>query len=156
MTDPAHIHNWLRLDDQITTSGQPGEEELAEIKALGVDHVINLALHEHEKSLPDERGTLESLDMEYIHIPVAFDAPTESDFTQFCDAMQSLEGQKVHVHCIVNARVSAFLYRYRTEYQGMDAESARSDMEKIWNPADWGERGQPWVDFLASARSAAD
>ena len=153
MIDPAHIHNWLRLDEQITTSGQPSEEELAEIKSLGVSHVINLALHEHEKSLPDERGTLESLDMEYIHIPVKFDAPTESDFAQFCDAMQRLEGHKVHVHCIVNARVSVFLYRYRTERLGMDTEQARADMEKIWNPLDWGERGQSWVEFLASEKS---
>ena len=148
MTDPVHIHNWLRLDDLITTSGQPSEAEFAEIKALGVEHVINLALEDHEKSLADERGLLESMDVEYIHIPVVFDTPTENDFTRFCDAMEKLDGKKVHVHCIVNARVSAFFYRYRRDRLGWDEGEAKADMRKIWNPADWKEVGKPWVKFL--------
>ena len=148
MTDPVHIHNWLRLDDLITTSGQPSEAEFAEIKALGVEHVINLALEDHEKSLADERGLLESMDVEYIHIPVVFDTPTENDFTRFCDAMEKLDGKKVHVHCIVNARVSAFFYRYRRDRLGWDEGEAKADMWKIWNPADWKEVGKPWVKFL--------
>lgn len=148
MTDPTHIHNWLRLDDLITTSGQPSEDELAEIKALGVEHVINLALEDHEKSLADERGVLESMDVEYIHIPVVFDSPTEKDFAHFCDAMEKLDGKKVHVHCIVNARVSAFFYRYRRDRLGWDEDKARADMRKIWNPADWNEVGKPWIKFL--------
>ncbi|GAB5489100.1 MAG: hypothetical protein Pars2KO_26700 [Parasphingorhabdus sp.] len=150
MSDPVQIHNWLRLDDRITTSGQPSEEELAEIKALGIEHVINLALEDHEKSLTDERGALESLGVEYIHIPVVFSAPTEQDFQQFCDTMDRLDGKKVHVHCIVNARVSAFFYRYRTERLGLNEEKARADMNKIWDPADWKEVGKPWVKFLES------
>jgi protein tyrosine phosphatase (PTP) superfamily phosphohydrolase (DUF442 family) len=57
MADPKTIYNWRRLDDRITTSGQPTESELAEIHALGVGHVINLGLHTHEKALPDEAGS---------------------------------------------------------------------------------------------------
>lgn len=148
MNDPVHIHNWLRLDDLTTTSGQPSENELAEIKALGVAHVINLALEDHEKSLADERGALESMDVEYIHIPVVFDSPTENDFARFCDTMEKLDGKKVHVHCIVNARVSAFFYRYRRDRLGWDEDRARTDMRKIWNPADWKDVGEPWVKFL--------
>jgi len=148
LSDPEHIHNWLRLDDRITTSGQPSEKELAEIKALGVDHIINLALHDHEKSLSDERGSLEAIDVEYVHIPVVFNAPTESDFEQFCSEMDRLDGKKVHVHCIVNARVSAFFYRYRRDRLGWNEETARTDMNKIWEPADWKELGEPWVKFL--------
>jgi len=54
MADPETIYNWRRLDDRITTSGQPTESQLAEIHALGVRHVINLGLHSHEKALPVE------------------------------------------------------------------------------------------------------
>jgi protein tyrosine phosphatase (PTP) superfamily phosphohydrolase (DUF442 family) len=59
MADPEDIYNWRQLDDRITTSGQPTEPQLADIKALGVRHVVNLALHTHEKALPDEPGSLE-------------------------------------------------------------------------------------------------
>lgn len=149
MSDPVQIHNWLRLENKLTTSGQPSETELGQIKELGVSHVINLALHDHEKSLPDERSVVEELGMEYIHIPVIFDSPTEADFDQFCDEMDRLKNQSVHVHCIVNARVSAFLYRYRRDRLGWDEQDAKEDMEKIWNPKDWKEPGEPWVRFIS-------
>ena len=61
MADPEGIYNWRRLDDRITTSGQPTEEQLAEICALGVRHVVNLALHTHEKALPDEAASVSRL-----------------------------------------------------------------------------------------------
>ena len=50
MADPETIYNWRRLDDRITTSGQPTEPQLADIHALGVRHIINLGLHSHEKA----------------------------------------------------------------------------------------------------------
>ena len=43
MADPESIYNWRRLDDRITTSGQPTEPQLADIHALGVRHIINPA-----------------------------------------------------------------------------------------------------------------
>jgi hypothetical protein len=36
MVDPESIYHWHRLDDRITTSGQPSETQLADIAALGV------------------------------------------------------------------------------------------------------------------------
>jgi protein tyrosine phosphatase (PTP) superfamily phosphohydrolase (DUF442 family) len=147
--DPAHIANWLRLDARITTSGQPSEEQLAELQDLGVRHVINLALHSHEKALADERRSVESLGMRYIHIPVDFGDPTASNFEDFCAALNDCGNDPVHVHCIVNARVSAFFYRYRRDVLGWRDAEARMDMAKIWDPADWAESGRPWLAFLS-------
>ena len=58
MADPEGIYHWRRLDDRITTSGQPTEGQLAEIRDLGVRHIVNLALHTHEKALPDETASV--------------------------------------------------------------------------------------------------
>jgi hypothetical protein len=88
MADPETIYNWRRLDDRITTSGQPTEPQLADIHALGVRHIINLGLHSHEKALPDEAASVSRLGMTYIHIPVDFQKPTDGDFDQFCSAME--------------------------------------------------------------------
>ena len=87
MADPETSHNWRRLDDRITTSGQPTEQQLANIQALGVRHIINLGLHTHEKALPDEAASVGGLGMTYIHIPVNFQNPTDEDFAEFlcCD-----------------------------------------------------------------------
>jgi uncharacterized protein (TIGR01244 family) len=134
MADPEAIYHWRRLDDRITTSGQPTEAQLAEIRALGVQHIVNLGLHTHEKALPDEAASVARLGMTYIHIPVDFQDPTEQDFEQFCAVMEQLKGGPVHVHCIANARVSAFFYRYRRDVLGMDETQARTEMEAVWQP----------------------
>jgi uncharacterized protein (TIGR01244 family) len=134
MADPETIHNWRRLDDRITTSGQPTEQQLADIQALGVRHIINLALHTHEKALPDEAASVDRLGMTYIHIPVNFQNPTDEDFAKFCSAMEQLEEIPVHVHCIANYRVSAFFYRYRRDVLGMNEAEARAEMEQVWHP----------------------
>jgi protein tyrosine phosphatase (PTP) superfamily phosphohydrolase (DUF442 family) len=136
MADPETIYNWRRLDDWITTSGQPSESQLADIQGLGVRHVVNLGLHTHEKALPDEAASVSRLGMTYIHIPVDFQKPTDRDFDQFCSVMEQLKEVPVHVHCIANYRVSAFFYRYRRDVLGMDEAQARADMEQIWHPKD--------------------
>ncbi len=138
MCDPESIHHWRRLDDRITTSGQPTEAELTLIAALGVRYVINLGLHSHEKALPDEVATVAALGMTYIHIPVDFQNPTEGDFAAFCAALEQTGDARTHVHCIANYRVSAFFYRYRVNVIGMDPAVAREDLEAIWRPdAQW-------------------
>ena len=134
MADPEAIYNWRRLDDRITTSGQPTEQQLADIHALGVHYIVNLGLHTHEKALPDEAASVSRLDMTYIHIPVDFQNPTDDDFDQFCAVMEQLKEVPVHVHCIANYRVSAFFYRYRRDLLGMGEARARADMEQIWHP----------------------
>ena len=76
MPGPEAIYHWRRLDDQITTSGQPTERQLKDLHALGIRHIVNLGLHSHEKALPDEAATVSRLGMTYIHIPVDFQNPT--------------------------------------------------------------------------------
>jgi protein tyrosine phosphatase (PTP) superfamily phosphohydrolase (DUF442 family) len=149
MSDPSGIFNWRRLDDRVTTSGQPTEAQLATIKALGVTHIVNLGLHTHEKALVDEAAAVAELGMSYIHIPVDFDKPTEADFDRFCAVMTDMKDDKVHVHCIVNARVSAFFYRYRRDILGMDEATARAAMETVWRP------GGAWANFIGDAAGVA-
>jgi protein tyrosine phosphatase (PTP) superfamily phosphohydrolase (DUF442 family) len=139
---PESITNWHRLDSRITTSGQPNEHQLAILQALGVRHVINLALHTHEQALADEAASVAALGPQYTHIPVDFQNPTEQDFTRFCAAFAATEPDKVHVHCIMNYRVSAFLYRYRRAILGLTDAQARPDLEKLWQPQG------VWAEFI--------
>jgi protein tyrosine phosphatase (PTP) superfamily phosphohydrolase (DUF442 family) len=134
MADPA-ILNWRRLGPALTSSGQPSEAQLAEIAALGVSEIINLGPHAHVQALPDEGASVAALGMRYTYIPVDFAAPTESDYAAFAAAIAAAQaaGRTVHVHCIVNARVSAFFYRYRRDAIGEAA--ARAELESVWQPA---------------------
>jgi protein tyrosine phosphatase (PTP) superfamily phosphohydrolase (DUF442 family) len=143
MGDPTDTYNWRRLDERLTTSGQPSEDQLKAIAALGVECVVNLGLHTHAKALADERASVAALGMDYVHQPVEFSAPTAADLGRFCDLMDALRGRTIHVHCIANYRVSAFLYRYRIDRLGWDRAKARADLDAIWTP------DGPWAAIVA-------
>jgi len=134
MGDPEDIYNWRRLEERLTSSGQPTEAQLQAIAALGVECVVSRGLHSHAKALADERASVEALGMDYVHQPVEFSAPTPADLEAFCDLMDRMRGRTVHVHCIANWRVSAFLYRYRVDRLGWDRDRARTDLDAIWTP----------------------
>lgn len=147
MTDPVAIANWRRLDARITTSGQPDEAQLAAIAVLGVRHVVNLALHTHPQALPDEAASVAALGMTYTHIPVDFAAPTDAGYRRFVAAMAAAGAAPVHVHCIVNARVTAFVDRWQRETGG-DAAAARAMLASVWQP------GGVWAAFIGDDAAA--
>jgi uncharacterized protein (TIGR01244 family) len=130
--DPGDIRAWQRLGAELTTSGKLDANDPARLAALGVRHVINLALDDHPEALADEAALLAASDIAYTHIPVPFAAPAEEHFAAFCAALDAVEGA-VHVHCIMNWRVSAFFYRYHLA-SGMAEAEARALMEQQWSP----------------------
>lgn len=147
MNDPilAGIKNYRAVDESLATSGQPSEAQLRAIAEAGFTTVINLALHDDPRySLPNEAGTVQSLDMAYVHIPVQFAAPTQADLDAFFAAMEAHHGQKVWVHCAANMRVSAFLGLYRVIRQGWECERAFAFMNDLWQP------NEVWSSFIAS------
>lgn len=153
MMDPAQvndIYNYLRIDDKLATSGQPSVDELAAVARDGVEVVINLALHDDPRySLPDEAGTVRSLGMTYVHIPVQFDAPREEDLHAFFAAMEKHQGRKLLVHCAANKRVTAFLGLYRVIRQNWDIERAFAPMSEVWEP------NEAWAPFISAMLAKA-
>jgi protein tyrosine phosphatase (PTP) superfamily phosphohydrolase (DUF442 family) len=147
--DPETIFAWRRIGPRLTSSGQPSEAELADIHDLGVSHVVNLGLHSHERALPDEAGSVAALSMRYIHLPVDFTEPREADYARFRETMQKLAGETVHVHCIANLRVSAFLYRYRRDELGVPDAAALADLEALWRP------GGAWARLVGHGEDEA-
>ncbi len=143
------IFNFRRFDKLLTTSGQPSEEQLGLLRGDGVETIINLGLHSHERALPDEAASCDALEIQYIHIPVAFDAPTDEDFERFSAAMDRNMGKRVHVHCIVNARVTAFMYRRAANSASPQEEKARKIMDSVWRP------GGVWARFIGSGERVA-
>lgn len=131
-TDPADIRKFVRLSAGLTTSGrlQPGDP--ARLAAMGAARVINLALPGHPEALPDAEGEMAAAGLAYTHIPVPFDAPTLEHYRQLVAALEA-DDTPVHVHCIMNWRVSAFLCRYHRE-TGMADAAARALMQLVWDP----------------------
>jgi protein tyrosine phosphatase (PTP) superfamily phosphohydrolase (DUF442 family) len=142
------IYNFIQINPDLATSGQPTETEFAEIAAAGYQDVINLALTTSSGALPDEAGTVKALGMNYHHIPVVFDAPKVADFEQFCSTMDSLNGKKVFVHCQANWRVSMFVALFGEKHWGWTREKADEHFLQMW------ELNEVWEKLIQEIRSS--
>lgn len=137
------IYNFLPLSDRVATAGQPTKAQYPAIAAAGYRVVINLALSDSSTAIVAEAEIATDLGIEYLHIPVSWDAPTLADFQQFVSVMDRHRDLQIFVHCAANKRVSAFMYLYR-QLQGIDRAITRQDLAKIWTPNDI------WQDFITA------
>jgi protein tyrosine phosphatase (PTP) superfamily phosphohydrolase (DUF442 family) len=145
----VNIYNYLRIGDRLSTSGQPRAEDFQAIAADGFRTVINLALPTSEHALPNEGALVTGLGMNYIHIPVVWEAPRVDQFRMFMHLMQQHETEQTWVHCIANMRVSCFLYLYHAGCKGMAEAEARALMNRIWDP----DRFPQWKQFITDVRA---
>lgn len=125
-------YKYFQITDNVGTSGQPAVEQFSDMSAAGYEAVINLAMHDSEHAIPEEGNIVAGLGMTYIHLPVPFDHPTLEHLKKFIGIMSALEGKKVWVHCVVNKRVSAFMYHYLTKMKNFDEERATSPILREW------------------------
>lgn len=111
----------VQVGDDLYIAGQPTEQGLRDMAAVGVTTVVNLRTDQEMDNrdvVPfDEAALLESLGIRYVHIPSGGPdtAYAPEMVAQFDDALKSAEG-RVLLHCTVAWRAShlytAWLYRY--------------------------------------------
>jgi len=139
------IYNFVPITDNMATAGQPTEAQFVEIQAAGYQVIINLALPSSTNAIAHEQAIVESMGLEYIHIPVIWEHPTLADLDRFFQTLKENTNQKVFVHCAMNMRVSAFTYLYRVTQQHVDPKIAKVEMDKIWTP------NETWQKFIEKA-----
>ena len=137
------IRNFIQVSDRIASSGQPEDHQFQDISNAGYAAVINLAMPDSDHAIPEEGNIVTSLNMMYIHIPVPFDAPDVYHLRDFIRVMDALSPYTVWVHCVVNYRVSAFLYQYYRLVHGAQPQEAKKIMLASWEP------NEIWQGFMA-------
>src|ERR687893_250137 len=80
--DTSSIRNFLRVNDQFCTGGQPRLEHLEKLKAEGVKAIINLR-QPGEHRAAEEEAKAKELGLRYFNIPFAFGNPNEEQVTAF-------------------------------------------------------------------------
>lgn len=142
------IFNAVRINDRLTTAGQPTGEQLRAAAAEGFTAVINLVPAGSMNGLPDEAGLVAALGMAYVHIPVDWSNPTGADFDAFVAVMDRLAGQKLLIHCAANYRVTAFYGLYAQKRLGWTREQAEALRARVW------EGDYPvWETFIDRVRT---
>ena len=142
------IFNYVKVNDQISTAGQPTEDQLRDAAAEGFTTIINLAPVNPPYTPADEAGLARELGLTYIYIPVAWNNPTDADFAAFEQAMSATAGRRTLIHCAANFRVTAFYTLYAHKHLGWNAAQAEALRDRIWTGSDY----PVWEAFVARKR----
>ena len=129
-----NILNYIKINELISTAGQPTVEQFKTIQENDFDVVINLALCDSSNAIENEDKIVSELGMTYIHIPVDFENPNLSDVKQFLNILQALGSNKVLVHCAMNYRVTAFMYVYHKYILKTPFDNIDLSMFEQWGP----------------------
>ena len=142
-------YNFRRIDDRVTTSGLVSVDQLGDLGREGYGAVVNLLPDSYEHAVADEGRIVQEQGLDYVYIPVDFDAPTPRTSTRSSRRWSARSEQRVHVHSAANWRVSAFysLYALRT---GRCSEAEADQLVRdVWDPADF----PAWTTFMAEERA---
>ncbi len=131
-----NIRGFIKLSESFYCAGQPTQEELADVQRAGVNLVVNLAMLDSDYALPDERAVVESLHMDFVHIPVPFAAPTVAHFVQFEAELLARPERHVLVHCALNWRASSFAALFAERHLGWSRQQADELRAALWSPND--------------------
>jgi uncharacterized protein (TIGR01244 family) len=129
---PAGIRNFLKINTEFCSGGQPTAAHLAELKAQGITTVINLrTVGEAGFDAPAEEADVKRLGMKYFHIPVAGQAPKDEQADEFLRITDDARNRPVFIHCASANRVGAFFMIRRVLRDGMTFEAAKAEATKI-------------------------
>jgi protein tyrosine phosphatase (PTP) superfamily phosphohydrolase (DUF442 family) len=140
--------NRVEISPLLTTSGQPSEKMLQSLRLFGYEAVIFLVPSGIEGNVENEAAILKQQGIEFVHIPIKFDEPTEAHYTAFAAAMARLAKKKVLVHCEVNLRASSMVFLYRTIALKAEPSNTYESVSRVWVPRyAW----KPYIEKMLAA-----
>ena len=128
--DTSSIRNFLRVNDQFCTGGQPRLEHLEKLKAEGVKAIINLR-QPSEHRAAEEEAKAKELGLRYFNIPVAYANPKEEQVAEFLKITDDAQNRPAFIHCTAAIRVGAFWMIRRVLRDGWKFEDAHEEARKI-------------------------
>ncbi|PHS20642.1 MAG: phosphatase [Kangiella sp.] len=133
-----NLTNFHFVSKDLASSGYLKMEEYQLIKQYGFKHVINLIPGDQK----EEKHIVESHGLSYEQIQVDWSEPSLENFETFSKLMKSYGKEKVYVHCQANYRASTFVFLHRVLNLGIEKDTAKKDLLKIWTP------NTTWQDFI--------
>jgi uncharacterized protein (TIGR01244 family) len=127
---PPGIRNFLRVNDQFCTGGQPRLEQLEQLKASGVKAILNLRTPGEHRA-DEEKAAAEKLGLKYFNIPVVYADPKEEQATEFLKLTDDPANRPMFIHCTAAIRVGAFWMIRRALRDGYSIEAAEEDATKV-------------------------
>ena len=136
------IRNFLRVNSDFCTGGQPKIEHLETLKKDGLKAIINLR-QPSEHRAAEEEAKAKELGLKYFNIPFAFGEPKDEQVEEFLRITDDTANRPAFIHCTAGIRVGAFWMIRRVLRDGFTIEAAEKEAEQI------GLRGSPHLNEFA-------
>lgn len=124
------IRNFLRVNADFCTGGQPRLEHLDQLKADGIRAIINLR-QPGEHRAEEEEARARALGLRYFNIPVVFLAPRDEQVDRFLALTDDPANRPAFIHCAAAIRVGAFWMIRRVLRDGYTVEQAEAEAATV-------------------------
>lgn len=124
------IRNFLRVNDQFCTGGQPTLEALAQLKADGIKAVINLRPPAEHRAA-EEEARVGELGLRYFNIPVVYTDPKDAQVDEFLKLTDDPANRPAFIHCTAAIRAGAFWLIRRVMRDGFTFDQAEEEAKKV-------------------------
>ena len=124
------IRNFVRVNEEFCTGGQPRPEHLQQLKADGVKAIINLRPPTEHRAAEEEAKAKE-LGLRYFNIPVVFGDPKDEQVTEFLKILDDPANRPAFIHCTSAIRVGAFWMIRRVLRDRWTVDAAEEEAKKI-------------------------
>jgi protein tyrosine/serine phosphatase len=133
--DHIRIDNFGRVNDRYYRGAQPKGHDFADLSALGVKMVIDLA----SEGDTAEEGNARAAGMRFARIPMSTHAvPTPAVIAQFLTLVSDPANQPVYVHCMGGRhRTGVMTAIYRMTVEGWKPTQAFAEMKQYKFGADF-------------------
>ena len=127
--DPKDLPNFAVVAPGIYRGAAPTAKGLAELKKLGVAHVIDLRIE--RKGQDEEAAAAKRLGLERTRIRMGREAPTKAQVKEFMDIIRQAKAKPVFIHCQHGAdRTGAMVGIYRAVDCGWKFDDIWKEMRR--------------------------
>ena len=123
--------NFLRINSEICTSGQPSLEDLSRFKEEGIRAILNLRRPSEDPILAAEEKKARALGLRYFNIPVDSSNLQEEDADEFVRVVADEANRPILIHCGSANRVGGFWIIYRVLQDHWSFEEAEEEARRI-------------------------
>ncbi len=124
------IRNFLKINEEFCTGGQPRLEQLEALKQSGVKAIINLRTPGEHRA-DEEQAMADKLGLKYFNIPVVYRDPKDEQVTEFLRLTDDRANRPVFIHCTAAIRVGAFWLIRRVMRDGWSFEKAQEEAARV-------------------------
>jgi len=132
MNQIEKIERFQRINDKLSTSGQPTKNEIKIIAEEGFEVLINTRPKSEMDELFNEREIVENFGMKYFQIETDLLKPNMDELVKFLELMTEFNDKKVFLHCRANKRASGLLAIYRIAKLNWKKEEALDKVGEVW------------------------